>query len=150
MIRMLHPIAGIVAFAAILSFWTSTVAVELGGDAAQIAAVKLAILWGLAVLVPCVAFAGASGFRIGGRSPNPTVAGKRRRMPFIALNGLLVLVPCAVFLQHRASAGVFDQTFEIVQGVELIAGAINLALLGLSIRDGFRLTRRFARASSAQ
>jgi hypothetical protein len=143
MMKTLHPIAGIVAFLTILAFWTSTVVVELGGDAGQIAAVKRAILWGLALLVPAIAFAGASGFRLGGASLRPTVAGKRRRMPFIALNGLAVLIPCAIFLHQRASAGVFDRTFQIVQAVELLAGAINLALLGLNIRDGFGLTRRF-------
>ncbi len=143
MIRKLHPIAGIIAFITILAFWTSTVIVEFGGDHARIAAVKLAILWGLALLIPSIAFAGASGFKLGGASANPTIAGKRRRMPFIALNGLLVLVPCAIILQQRASAGVFDQTFALVQGVELLAGAINLTLLGLNIRDGLALTRRF-------
>ena len=150
MIRKLHPIAGIIAFLTILTFWISTVVVELGADESRIAAVKLAILWGLALLIPSIAFAGASGFKLGGKSPHPTVAGKRRRMPFIALNGLAVLVPCAIFLQQRAGAGVFDRTFTVVQAVELIAGAINLVLLGLNIRDGFRLTRRFGPTTSTK
>ncbi|WP_022723083.1 hypothetical protein [Rhodopseudomonas sp. B29] len=150
MIRALHPVAGIVAFLTILSFWISTVIVELGGDPASIAAVKLAILWGLALLVPSIAFAGASGFRIGGKSPHPILVAKRLRMRFIAINGIVVLVPCAIFLQQRAGAGVFDQTFSVVQAIELIAGAINLALIGRSIRDGFRLTRRFGLATSAR
>jgi len=143
MIRKLHPIAGIIAFLTILVFWTSTVVAELGGDAAAIAAVKLRILWGLAVLIPAIAFAGGSGFKLGGKSPHPVAAAKRWRMPLIAINGVAVLVPCAILLQQRAAAGQFDQIFTVVQAVELIAGAINLALIGLSIRDGFRLTRRF-------
>lgn len=117
--------------------------VELGGDEVAIAAVKLRILWGLAVLIPAIALAGASGFKLGGKSPHPVVAAKRWRMPFIALNGIAVLIPCAILLQQRAAAGQFDQIFTVVQAVELIAGAINLTLIGLSIRDGFRLTRRF-------
>jgi hypothetical protein len=144
MIRKLHPVAGIVAFLTILSFWTATVVVELGGNEAKIAAVKLAILWGLALLIPSIALAGASGFKLGGKSSHPVVAAKRWRMPFIAINGIAVLVPCAVFLQQRASAGLFDQTFTVVQAIELVAGAINLALMGLNIRDGFKLTRRFS------
>jgi hypothetical protein len=150
MIRKLHPVAGIVAFLTILCFWASTMVVELGGDEARIAAVKLGILWGLALLIPSIAVAGASGFRLGGKSPHPIVAGKRWRMPFIAFNGIAVLVPCAVFLQQRAGAGVFDQTFTVVQAVELVAGAINLTLIGLSIRDGFRLTRRFGLAAAVR
>lgn len=150
MIRKLHPIAGIIAFLTILAFWTSTVVVELGGGEAAIAAVKLRILWGLAVLIPAIALAGASGFKLGGKSPHPVVAAKRWRMPFIALNGIAVLVPCAILLQQRAAAGQFDQIFTVVQAVELIAGAINLTLIGLSIRDGFRLTRRFGLSAATR
>ncbi|ABD04746.1 conserved hypothetical protein [Rhodopseudomonas palustris HaA2] len=146
MIRTLHPVAGIIAFVTILCFWLSTVVVELGGDQASIAAVKRAILWGLVLLVPAIALAGASGFRLGGKSQHPDIARKRKRMPVIAFNGIVVLVPCAIFLQQRAAAGLFDQTFTVVQAIELIAGAINLALLGLNIRDGFRLSHRFAPA----
>jgi hypothetical protein len=148
MIRTLHPIAGIIAFVTILCFWLSTIAVELGGDRATIAAVKLAILWGLLLLVPSIAIAGASGFRLGGKSQHPGIVSKRKRMPLIAFNGLLVLVPCAIFLQQRSSAGLFDQTFTVVQALELAAGAINLALLGCNIRDGFKLTRRVVPAKA--
>lgn len=148
MIKTLHPITGIIAFVTILAFWTSTVAVELRGDHTAIAAVKLAVVWGLVVLIPAMALAGASGFKLGGQSQHPDIARKRKRMPVIAFNGLAVLVPCAVYLQQRASAGLFDQTFTLVQGIELAAGAINLALLGLNIRDGFRLTRRFGVAAT--
>jgi hypothetical protein len=57
-------------------------------------------------------------------------------------------VPCAIFLQQLASAGLFDQTFAVVQALELAAGAVNLTLLGLNIRDGFKLSRRFEVATS--
>ena len=144
MIRKLHPVAGIIAFLTILCFWVSTVIVELGGDPAQIAAIKLGILWGLPLLIPSIAIAGATGFKLGGKSQHPGVASKRARMPFIAFNGIVVLVPCAIFLQQRASGGLFDATFTLVQALELVTGAVNLTLLGLNIRDGFRLTRRYS------
>ena len=35
-----------------------------------------------------------------------------------------------------------NATFHAVQVVELVAGALNLALLGMNLRDGFRLTGR--------
>ena len=63
-------------------------------------------------------------------------------MPFIAANGLLVLVPCAIFLNRWAAAGTFDATFYVVQVIELIAGAINLTLSGLNMRDGRRMAGR--------
>ncbi len=63
-------------------------------------------------------------------------------MPFIAANGLLVLVPCAIVLNRWAASGSFDTAFHALQAIELIAGAINLTLMGLNARDGLRMTRR--------
>jgi hypothetical protein len=87
-----------------------------------------------------MALAGATGFSLGGRSKAALVAAKRRRMPVIALNGLLILVPCAVFLAGRAGSDTLDAAFYTVQAIELIAGALNLVLMGLNIRDGLRLS----------
>ncbi|WP_218153342.1 hypothetical protein [Methylophaga sulfidovorans] len=64
-------------------------------------------------------------------------------MPFIAANGILVLIPCAIFLDRWASIGAFDTHFYVLQGVELLAGAINLILMGMNMRDGFRMSGRF-------
>ena len=62
-------------------------------------------------------------------------------MPFIAANGVLILLPCAFFLNSRAAAGQFDSVFYIVQSIELIAGAANLTLLGLSMKNGFSIRK---------
>lgn len=145
LVRRLHPIAGILALAIILSFWISTVVVEARGTPADIAAVKQAILYGMAALVPAMALAGGSGLRLGRTSLNPLAMAKQRRMPIIAANGVLVLVPCAVFLAGRAAEGTLDWLFYRIQAVELIAGALNITLLALSVRDGFRLSGRLAR-----
>lgn len=115
---------------------------EVFGGPQAVATVKGAILWGMLVLVPAIAVAGATGFRLGGSSRAPIVAAKRFRMPFIAANGLVVLVPAAFFLAGRAAAGQYDAAFYGVQALELAAGAINLSLMGLNIRDGFAMTRR--------
>jgi len=58
---------------------------------------------------------------------------------------VLVLMPCAFFLASLATKGQFTDTFYAVQAVELVAGLVNLTLMGLNIRDGFRLTGRIAR-----
>lgn len=94
------------------------------------------------LLIPAMAAVGATGFRLGGKSTAPIVARKRRRMPAIALNGVLILVPSAFFLAARASAGQFDATFYAVQGIELVAGAVNIALMALNMRDGFAMSRK--------
>lgn len=56
--------------------------------------------------------------------------------------GILVLVPSAIFLNLWAAQGMFDTRFYLVQGLELLAGAINLRLMGLNIRDGLCLSGR--------
>jgi len=140
-LRRIHPAAGFVGFLTILAFWTSTVLVEAFGSHQAIASVKTGILWGMIVLIPALAITGASGFRLAGPVTKGPVAAKKRRMPVIAANGIVILIPCAVYLQSLATAGDFGTAFYAVQAVELVAGAVNLTLMGLNIRDGFRMTR---------
>ncbi len=145
----IHAIAGVVGFLTITVFWTSTLLTELVGSHEAIATLKSAILWGMLILIPAVAIAGGSGMSLGRGRTDQGVLVKKKRMPFIALNGLLVLLPCAVFLAMKANAGEFDTTFFAVQGIELLVGAINLTLMGLNMRDGLHLTGRFGSAAAA-
>ncbi len=144
MLRRIHPIAGMIGFLTILTFWLSTVASELFGSPDTITVVKQSIPWGLLILVPALAIAGASGFRMAGHSPEPRIMRKKRRMPFIAGNGLIILVPAALYLAVLASRGEFGNLFYGIQAIELVAGAVNLTLMSLNIRDGLRLTGRLA------
>ncbi|KJF74045.1 hypothetical protein [Agrobacterium arsenijevicii] len=142
--KTLHPVAGTLALATILAFWLSTAFTEISGSSEAIRAVKLAIPWGFLVLVPALAVTGFSGFRLGARWKHPLVATKKKRMSIIALNGLLILVPCALVLRHFALSNDFGAAFYAVQALELCAGALNITLLGRSFRDGLRLKRRLA------
>jgi hypothetical protein len=142
MLKNIHPIAGIIAFLTILTFWTSTVVSELFGSVETITFVKQAIPWGFLILVPALAITGASGFRLAGTSSDSRLVRKKRRMPFIAGNGILILIPAALYLSMLASRGEFGSQFYGVQAVELVAGAVNLTLMFLNIRDGLRLTGR--------
>lgn len=141
MAKMIHPVAGGVALLMIVSFWLSTAISELFLGVVAVVGVKSLIPWGFLILVPAMAAAGGTGFRLGKGWRSPLVAAKRKRMPFIAANGVLILIPSALFLASKAQAGAFDAAFYAVQGVELIAGAANIALLSLNMRDGFRLTK---------
>jgi len=67
------------------------------------------------------------------------IGAKIKRMPFIAGNGILILIPSALFLAIKAEATEFDGWFYAVQLLELIAGATNITLLGLNMRDGLRV-----------
>ncbi len=142
MLKRIHPIAGIVAFLTILTFWMSTAVSELFLPIDAVIAVKQAIPWGLLVLAPALAITGATGFRLAGASTDPRVLRKKRRMPFIAGNGILVLITAALSLSVLATRSEFGGLFYSIQAVELIAGAINLALMSLNIRDGLRLSGR--------
>lgn len=140
MLKAIHPIAGVIGFLTILTFWSSTVYSEMFGTPETVAAVKSLVLRGLFVLVPAMAVVGASGMAMGRRRKDAPARAKKKRMPIIAGNGLLVLVPAAVYLSSKANAGAFDAGFYTVQVIELIAGATNLFLMGLSIRDGRTMT----------
>lgn len=143
--KRVHAIAGIIGFLVILMFWTSTVYSETLGTEDMIRSVKAMILCGMFVLIPAMAIAGGTGMSLGKRYKNPQAQAKKKRMPFIAANGLLILVPAAFYLQSKAAAGSFDTWFYTIQTVELVAGAANLTLMGLNIRDGLRLSGRLRR-----
>jgi hypothetical protein len=138
----IHAAAGAIALITVSAFWLSTVTAELLGDTATITTVKTYVLAGLAVLIPAMIVAGASGFSLGKSWKSPVVARKKRRMRIIAANGLLVLVPSAFLLSSLADAGRFDAIFMIVQTIELVAGAANIAFLSLNMRDGLSLRRK--------
>jgi cation transporter-like permease len=143
MTKIIHLIAAVLATSTIAVFFLSTVIVELFAGSGAIANVKSLIVFpGLLVLIPAIAATGGTGFALSKVHHGSIVATKKKRMPFIAANGLLVLIPCAVVLDAWASAGSFDARFNLVQVLELIAGATNLTLMGLNMRDGFRLQKR--------
>jgi len=150
MMHMLHRLAATVATLCIATFLSTTIVVELFGTAESIANLKSLIVWpGLFILVPAIALAGMSGFSLAKSRGGSIVRRKKRRMPIIGANGVLILIPCAIYLDHVASFGAFDTSFYVIQGVELIAGAVNLVLMGLNIRDGMKISGRFRPPASA-
>lgn len=141
MLKVVHPIAGMIAILTIATFWLSTAISELLLSQAAVVAVKTAIPWGFLILIPALAATGGSGFAWSKGQRQGLVGTKLKRMPFIAANGILILIPAALFLASKARAGEFDTTFYGVQALELVAGAINITLLGLEMRDGMKLTK---------
>ncbi len=137
-----HAAAGTLALATVATFWIATVVTELLLGQSAVVAVKYGILLGMAVLIPALMVTGASGFALAKGRGGRLVRRKQRRMPFVAGNGLLVLVPAAVFLYQKAVTGELDTVFYTVQAVELLAGGVNITLLSLNLRDGLRLSGR--------
>ena len=147
MTKIVHPLAGALAIITIATFWCSTALTELFASQAVVTSVKTAIPWGFLLLVPSLAAAGASGLALGRGRRAGLVVTKIKRMRVIAANGILVLIPSALFLASKAAAKEFDAAFYSVQGLELTAGAMNLTLLVLNMLDGFRMKGRFRRES---
>jgi hypothetical protein len=137
---IIHAIAGTAAMLTIATFWTSTLISEVFMDYAAVAAVKHAIVYGLFLLVPFLAATGGSGFSLSQMRKGFLVDQKKKRMAVIAANGLLILIPAAIFLNSKAAAGEFDKVFYAVQVVELIVGVVQLTLMGMNFRDGLKLT----------
>lgn len=148
MTKVLHPVAGALALLTIATFWVSTSLSELFGSAASVVAVKSSIPWGFLVLIPALIATGGSGFALSKGRRGALVSAKIKRMPIAAANGILILIPSALFLASKAKAGEFDTLFYAVQALELAAGAVNITLLGLNMRDGLKMKGRLRRRSA--
>lgn len=129
----IQAIAGGIGFVMILLFWTSTAITEFFAPHETVAAVKALILQGMVILIPAMAIAGGSGTVLGRHRTDALASAKKRRMPLIVVNGLLILLPSAWFLAGKAAAGEFDRAFYLVQIVELVGGAANLTMMGLNM-----------------
>ena len=139
MSKIIHPMAGVLAILTIATFWLSTAIAELFGSQAVVTTVKTAIPWGFLLLIPALAAAGGSGFAMAKGRRSSLIDTKLKRMPIIAANGILVLIPSALFLASKARADEFDISFYAVQALELAAGAANITLLALNMRDGLKM-----------
>ena len=101
-----HLIAGILAPLCLVTFFLSTVLTELFGSHAAVAQLKALIVTpGLWIMIPAMVAAGGSGMFLARSRKGRLVDAKKKRMPFIAANGLLVLVPCAIALNRGRPQG---------------------------------------------
>jgi hypothetical protein len=139
MTKIIHPAAGMLAILTIATFWLSTALSELLASEATVIAVKTAIPWGFLLLIPALAAAGGSGLALAKGRRAGLVGAKLKRMPLIAANGIVILIPSALFLAYKARVAEFDTSFYAVQALELAAGAANITLLGLNMRDGLKM-----------
>jgi hypothetical protein len=138
---IVHAVCGGLALVLIAAFFLATIASELFGSLEQVVWVKTWIVDLIPVLVVLMAGAGALGNLAGRGRKAREVARKRMRMALIAGNGVFILIPCALVLESWAIAEEFTGRFYTVQVIELLAGAANMYLIALNIRDGRRLAR---------
>ena len=135
-LKKVHPITGGLAILMISGFLLSTVIVERRGDPLEIAELKESILFcAVFGLIPLMMITGISGNKLG------AISEKAKRMKRIAVNGVLVLIPSAVILWKLSAGGDFGTLFMAVQGIEIVAGILNLYWMSLNMRDGMRIKR---------
>lgn len=138
----IHRAASIAGLGLIALFWSSSLIAELSGSQAAITVVKTAIVIAIPLLALSLATATGTGRALAQDLRGPVIQAKQVRAALAAANGVLVLAPCAILLAIWAHADAFTPRFHLVQGAELVAGAVNLMLLIANARAGQRLKRR--------
>lgn len=140
---LVHALTSTFAMLIIATFWVSTVVSELFLGPQAVAVVKQAIAaYGVYALVLMMASAGASGMALAKARKGRLVDAKKWRMRFIAANGFLVLIPCALALNALAAAGEFSGLFYLLQALELSMGLVQLILMSRNFREGLILAGR--------
>jgi len=137
----LHLIGAITATLCIATFFGFSLLGELFGTHTFVAQIKSSIVFpGLFILIPAMAITGITGNLLAKGKGGKLIKQKLFRTKLAAANGALILLPAAIVLNRWAQAGQFEISFYLLQGVELIAGAINLYLLMKNATSGRRLT----------
>ncbi len=137
-----HLSAAVGALALITTFLLSSVITELMGNAADVHRIRQWIVFGLPLLVGCLAATALTGRRLARKSKASVLRRKQRRMQIVAAAGIVLLVPCAVLLSYLTASASARGVVSALEITELLAGALNLTLLVLNFRDGRGLTRR--------
>lgn len=140
-LRTLHVFFTRLGLLLIVLFWSSTLISELFLSPQAITLVKQTIAYTMILLAFSMAMTGMTGAKMAGKATHPSIQAKRKRMPFIALIGLFIMIPSAIFLHLRASSGNFDTLFYGVQVLELTFGLVNMTLMALSMKDGMSIRK---------
>ena len=138
-----HALASTFVMLIIATFWVGTVVSELFlGPQAVLIVKQLIAAYGVYALVLMMAIAGASGMALAKARKGRLIDAKKRRMRFIAANGILVLIPCALVLNALAATGEFTVGFYLIQALELSMGVVQLVLMSRNFREGLVLLGR--------
>lgn len=150
-LKNIHKIAAMLAFLLIATFQVSTIYADIFATTVQIAQVKSTILMFIPVLILAMMATGVSANKLYAGPMTGVFKSKQIRMKIAAFNGMLILLPAAIVLARWSEHGQFNTLYWFVQGLEILAGLINLTMIGLNIRDGIRLgmnaKKRIAKAN---
>src|SRR5260370_8078312 len=122
-----HVAAAVTAIAVITTFLVSSGVTELLGGTGDTRTLGHAIVFGLPLLIACLATAGLTGRRLGAGSRSSVLARKQRRLQAAAAVGLLVLVPCPLILDHLAAAPVPGSAVAVLELPDFLFATLNLS-----------------------
>lgn len=134
-----HLIATIIAALTILTFFSTSLYAEIKGDIELIKSVKAFILYALPIMILAMPILKITGDKLMGKSKNPTILAKAKRMKFVMLNGIC-LVSLAIFLYYRSHYQTIDGVFLIAQIAEFAFGLANLTLIMINAKIGMQLS----------
>jgi hypothetical protein len=137
----MHIIATIVGAITIATFFTFSLVAEIKGEEAFIKQVKEGILYCLPVMMVAMPILKITGTKLAGKSQNPIVLAKQKRMKFVLVNGI-TLIFLACFLYYRSHYQTIDGIFMATQITEFALGLTNLTLIGMNVKSGFQLAGR--------
>lgn len=139
-----HFIATIAAGITIVTFFSLSLVAELRGDVQLIKNVKAFILYALPVMVVAMPMLKITGDKLAGKSTNPIILAKKKRMKLMIINGIC-LITLAVFLYYRSHFHTIDNVFFIAQLAEFVFGLGNLTLIFLNAKNGMQLSGKLKR-----
>lgn len=139
-----HFIATIIAGLTIVTFFSLSLLAEIRADIEFIKAVKTFILYALPIMVIAMPMLKITGDKLAGRSINPIILAKKRRMKFMIVNGVGLII-LAVFLYYHSHFQTIDHVFLIAQIAELALGLCNLVLIALNTKSGIQLSGKLKR-----
>lgn len=139
-----HFVATIIASITILTFFSLSLFAEIKGDDQFIKNVKAFILYALPVMIIAMPMLKITGDKLAGKSKNPIVLAKKKRMKLMIVNGI-GLMTLAIFLYYRSHFQTIDNVFLIAQIAEFGFGLGNLTLIILNAKSGMQLSEKLKR-----
>jgi|SRR5690606_22378888 len=134
-----HLIATVVASLTIVTFFCLSLFAEIRGDEQFIKSVKAFILYALPVMILAMPALKITGDKLAGKSKNPLIVAKTKRMKIVVVNGFL-LINLAIFLYYRSHYQKIDSIFLLAQVAEFALGLLNLSLIFTNARAGMQLS----------
>lgn len=137
----LHILTTIVAALTISTFFAASLYAEISENVEIIKQVKLIIIKALPIMIIAMPTLNITGNKLVGKSQNPIVLLKKKRMKFVIINGIILFL-LAIFLYYYSHYRTIDSIFFSAQIAEFIFGLTNLTLIGLNAKSGFQLSNR--------